>query len=86
MARKQYATIQVSPETKERFLQLGSLGDSQDTVLSKLIDSWEARQKHKNVSGYRAVSRETFNTTGDAGALIINHADPVYFEVVEVRE
>ena len=34
-------TLQVKPETKERFQKLGNVSDTQDTVLLKLLDFYD---------------------------------------------
>lgn len=34
-------TLQVKPGTKERFLELGSMKDTQDMVLVRLLDFYE---------------------------------------------
>lgn len=38
---KKYASIRVYPETKERFLEFGTAGDSQESLLNKMIDFYE---------------------------------------------
>lgn len=43
-----YVHIQVKPGTKERFLELGKMSDTQDMVLARLLD------EHDENKGVRA--------------------------------
>lgn len=42
-----YVHIQVKPKTKERFLELGKMSDTQDSVLSRLLDFYEQAEEMK---------------------------------------
>lgn len=64
-----YVHIQVKPGTKERFLELGKMSDTQDSVLVRLLDEHDSCKGlifvDEETLKYVATNHPEFGTMGD---------------------
>ena len=61
MTKQKYVSIQVYPETKERFQQIeGPLGSSQNSIMEKLLDMWDGQNKPKEGNKVISVPPELY--------------------------